>query len=528
MLDLGPAPTGPTFLNQAIELGYRSMVEEAPKPRLQISLSPSFRDALATAVGRPEFAVRTAAELPETLRTERWSILCDRVESWHGQRPEQRVRVCWALAELGLYEDILNLVHHIPAADVERDEASAALVYLRAWARSKKWLDNAEDGFSADEFAPIALHAPPGTTRIDAAYEMVRQNAKHRGDAAECARWQTVHLAAIESATGLDEHTRTLMLSRYHRVGAFIPQFRGDAAAVATDMALAEDLARSAARDDPDRAAAADEMLYAALESRIREALWLRDTATALDRADEYIALSPSGARGYMHRAEVLFSAGEWTRCRSDCLEAYRLAPPHADEAMFLAGQCYEHEDSPDEAIGAYLSVLRTDPLAISAVERLTDLARDIGMGEAAMLLASTLGHRFSVIAGRRKWTAQIEQNALLAGMDRHLASVREVNMTVPEALADPDAFLARVRAAARLAVDRDGAEVIVLSEIAPPGFARALRAELGVAFVDPGMAAWKWAEMMAGLYERESLSHSEIGAYERPPEISSRPGSGR
>ena len=141
-----------------------------------------------------------------------------------------------------------------------------------------------------------------------------------------------------------------------------------------------------------------------------------------------------------------------------------------------------------------------------------------VGMGEASMLLASTLGHRFSVIAGRRKWTAQIEQNALLTGMERQLASVRAVGMTVPAALADPAAFFERVREAARLAVDQDGAEVIVLSEIAPPGFAKTLRSELGVAFVDPGMAAWKWAEMMADLYEREAVTHAEIGAYEPPP----------
>ncbi|MFJ4653456.1 aspartate/glutamate racemase family protein [Nocardia sp. NPDC088792] len=147
-----------------------------------------------------------------------------------------------------------------------------------------------------------------------------------------------------------------------------------------------------------------------------------------------------------------------------------------------------------------------------------------IGMGEASMLLASTLGHRFSVIAGRRKWTAQIEQNALLSGMDRHLASVRAVNMTVPEALAEPGMFFDRVRDAARSAVDHDGAEVIVLSEIAPPGFARTLRSELGVAFVDPGMAAWKWAEMMADLYEREEVSHAEVGGYERPPPVGDSP----
>jgi allantoin racemase len=150
-----------------------------------------------------------------------------------------------------------------------------------------------------------------------------------------------------------------------------------------------------------------------------------------------------------------------------------------------------------------------------------------VGMGEASMLLASTLGHRFSVIVGRRKWVAQVEENALLAGIERRLASVPAVDMSIPQAQADPTAFFDRVREVARRAVERDGAEVIVLAEIAPPAFARQLRSELGVAFVDPGMASWKWAEMMADLYEREAVSHAEIGAYEPPPTTSrlGRPG---
>ena len=376
LVDLGEAPTTPTFIVHAIELDYCSMVESSPRPRIQISMNHSFRSALATAIGRPEFDVRMSGELPVALRSERWSILCDFVESWDGLSPERRVRVCWTLAKLGLFDEILHLVPDISASMITRSEEWAALAYLRAWARFKKWDDGEEDSFSAGEFAGLALNAPPGMVRIDAAYEMVRQNAKFIGNADECERWQAVHMEAINSATGLDDHTRTLMLSRYHRVGAFIPQFRGDAAAVDVDMTRAEELARSAARDDPDQAVAGDEMLYAALESRIKEALWIRDAGLALERANEYVALSPSSARGYMHRAEVFFRAEEWTRCRRDCLEAARLAPPHADEALFLLGQCYEKEDSPDEAINAYLGTLRADPLAISAVERLTELAR--------------------------------------------------------------------------------------------------------------------------------------------------------
>ena len=379
LVDLGDAPATPTFLIHAIELDYCSMVESSPRPRIQISINHSFRNALATAIGRPEYDVRMSGALPLALRSERWSILCDLVESWDGLSPERRVRVCWTLAKLGLFDEILHLVPGIPASMIACGEEWAALAYLRAWARFKKWADGEDDGFSAGEFAIVALNAPQGIARIDAAYEMARQNAKFIGDANECERWQAVHLEAINSAACLDGHTRTLMLSRYYRVGAFIPQFRGDAAAVDADMTQAEELARSASRDDPYQAVAADEMLYAALESRIKEALWIRDTGLALVRVNEYVALSPSSARGYMHRAEVLFRIGDWVRCRRDCLEAARLAPPHADEALFLLGRCHEKEDSPDEAINAYLGALRADPLAISAVERLTELTRAHG-----------------------------------------------------------------------------------------------------------------------------------------------------
>lgn len=88
LVDLGDAPATPTFLVHAIELDYRSMVESSPRRRIQVSINHSFRGALATAIGRPEFDVRMSGELPVALRSERWSILCDFVESWDGLPPE--------------------------------------------------------------------------------------------------------------------------------------------------------------------------------------------------------------------------------------------------------------------------------------------------------------------------------------------------------------------------------------------------------------------------------------------------------
>jgi allantoin racemase len=142
-----------------------------------------------------------------------------------------------------------------------------------------------------------------------------------------------------------------------------------------------------------------------------------------------------------------------------------------------------------------------------------------VGMGESAMLLAATLGHRFSVIVGRRKWIPKMTDNAVVLGMDRRLASFRSVDMGMPEFMADPEGFLDRTIDEARRAVDLDGAEVVVLSELTSPEFCARAREELPVPVVDPGMACWKWAEMMADLYERAGLTHVGGLGYEAPPE---------
>lgn len=146
-----------------------------------------------------------------------------------------------------------------------------------------------------------------------------------------------------------------------------------------------------------------------------------------------------------------------------------------------------------------------------------------VGMGEASMLLAATLGHRFSIIVGRRKWIPKMTDNAVLLGLDRRLASFRSVEMGIPEISADHNAFLDRVIEQARLAV-RDGAEVVVLAEHTSPEFRARARDELPVPFIDPGVACWKWAEMMADLYLGSGLSHCKLFGYEPPPTDEQRP----
>jgi allantoin racemase len=194
--------------------------------------------------------------------------------------------------------------------------------------------------------------------------------------------------------------------------------------------------------------------------------------------------------------------------------------PPHLEYHL------YEHE-----ALGGMVALMReaeADGCAAGVIgcfydgglRELREALRMpvVGMAEASMMLACTLGHRFSIIVGRRKWIPKMSDNALLYGVERRVASFRSVEMGIPDVLADPGRFLDRVIEEGIRAVDDDGAEVIVLSEISSPAFWERARVELPVPLVDPGVACWKWAELVADLYQGIGLTHGKRFGYEAPP----------
>lgn len=137
---------------------------------------------------------------------------------------------------------------------------------------------------------------------------------------------------------------------------------------------------------------------------------------------------------------------------------------------------------------------------------------------EASLHLAATLGHRFSIIVGRRKWIPQMHDNVRRYGMDAHLASFRTIDLGVPQYHTDEADTARRFREAGRRAIEEDGADVIVLGCTASAGFFTELQDELGVPVIDSALAAIKYAEHLVELRDRFGWSHSKRGGYESPP----------
>ena len=137
---------------------------------------------------------------------------------------------------------------------------------------------------------------------------------------------------------------------------------------------------------------------------------------------------------------------------------------------------------------------------------------------EASTHLASTLGDKFSIIVGRRKWIPEMMENVARYGLKERLASFKSVDLGVLDFHQDERETARRFVEAGREAVERDGAEVIVLGCTATYGFYRELQEELGVPVIDSMIAAFKTAEFAAELRDRFGWSHSKIGGYESPP----------
>jgi allantoin racemase len=135
-----------------------------------------------------------------------------------------------------------------------------------------------------------------------------------------------------------------------------------------------------------------------------------------------------------------------------------------------------------------------------------------IGPGETAMHVAALLGHRFSVIDILDSWIPVVEQQAVQAGVERQLASVRAVNISVAELRDRPRVVAAMVEQSLK-AVRQDGAHVVIFGCTGMVGLAKEVEEGLskegitGVPIIDPAVVALKVAEALVDV----GLSHSKM-----------------
>jgi len=379
-LDLSvPADHAPYHL-YGIEYYFRSFVEDRYIPHIHACFNPSFRGVLIRETQLSNFELASPLDLADALQSERWKTLCDGIRSFDSLPTRSQFRLAWTLSKLCFQQVAADMIPASIADAVSTSNEHAGLAFVRCYSRYRISVDDANAPYSIDEFKHIATNSPPGMHKIDSCYQLVVQNVKHHNNLAEVEFWQEKHLQAIEASRPvLDEFQYLFAMSRYHRVGGFIPQMRRQIQPMIDEMELAEQYALALPQPDDEHRIVAGETLYPVLESRTKEALWIKDNERALSQIKRAVDLSPYDARAWLQLGQVYVELDR----AEDALAAYkraaRLAPPGREIAWFMAGQAYEVLGDLEGACDAYLDSLKAGPLGVSAAERLVDVATELG-----------------------------------------------------------------------------------------------------------------------------------------------------
>ena len=132
-----------------------------------------------------------------------------------------------------------------------------------------------------------------------------------------------------------------------------------------------------------------------------------------------------------------------------------------------------------------------------------------IGPGAASLHLAAQLGTRLSVLTPSGRGYGRVAARLRGSGIAPLLASVRGIGLSVMDLAQQKPGALDKAAEAARVAVDQDGADVLVLGCMSMaflPGVTQALGKKVGVPVVNPVIAALKTAEACVAM----GLAHSK------------------
>ncbi len=137
-----------------------------------------------------------------------------------------------------------------------------------------------------------------------------------------------------------------------------------------------------------------------------------------------------------------------------------------------------------------------------------------VGIAEAAMLLACTVAHSFSIVSTLHRVKPSLEDLVRRYGLEHRCASVRTTPLAVLDIDRDPDAANTTLIAEGRRAIKDDGAEAILLG-CAGMGILddRRIQDHLGVPVIDGVVAAVKLLEGLADY----PVGTSRAAAFKRP-----------
>jgi tetratricopeptide (TPR) repeat protein len=364
-----------------VEFSYNNLVEQTSIPyNVQFNLSESFRESLIRELGLHQYQVKNPLELAPELRTERWQIFCDHLTNYPALTKSTQVKVIQLLFSLCFHQAILEYVPLMSAVEIAGNSDSATLAFLRAMSDLMLHTDR-NLPYSLKDLETIAQNAPVGNiVRISAGLQILVDLAKTWKDLEGAEFWRSFVEREIKATVAsLDAFGEGLIMSVFYRGAVFVPLLKKNKAQVVAEMDLCQAYAEGLKGETQNQQFVSYENQSVIMESRTKEALWLKDLDLAEERARKLVERDILDPRYRLELGEVLLKRGKVEEAVQAYRSATRLGPPGTAVAWFMMGQCYQSWGELELAYDCYLASLDCDPLAISPVKRLGQIAPLLG-----------------------------------------------------------------------------------------------------------------------------------------------------
>ena len=171
------------------------------------------------------------------------------------------------------------------------------------------------------------------------------------------------------------------------------------------------------------------------------------------------------------------FIKGEYEVVCQSNLDAPRFIETYEDEIKTAPGMIRLLREN-EEKFDAFINACHCDP-NLDAMKEITKKPV-VGIGEASMKIASMLGHKFSVVSGANHSIPNKEAVIRKYHLQGAMASVRAPEGDVSK-LSGEEKYMQ----AAKLAIEEDKAEVIVLGCAGMTGLDKKMQKKLGVPVLD-------------------------------------------
>ena len=182
------------------------------------------------------------------------------------------------------------------------------------------------------------------------------------------------------------------------------------------------------------------------------------------------------------------------------------------DEAMCLPGLLPLVQQAEKDGYDAVILACFSDP-GLEQARELVDILV-CGIQEIAVHVAAMMGAKFSILTLNAERVPSKQKDIYRYKLERGLASVRPIGLSVAESDENPDLARARIKAVAKTCAEQDGAEVVVLGCAGMAGYAEDVKKELGLEVIDPSSVALKVVEALVAC----GIKPSKRGLYAYPP----------